>query len=336
MADDLISYYKFDADANDSVGGKHLTVANATISATAVIDHSYYFNGSNAKLSGVSFTGVKTISMWFRPYYTITTTANAVAIMGDSGDTGIYWYLGGNTSSSFANEMFTFQVAYGKLFYATSTQLGTSEFTADTWYHLVWVWSAADSTYRIYLNGTDCGLMTNYGGASEKSSLSNFTLGMGEAATYFKGYIDEYALWSRSITGAEVTSLYGGGSGWQYPFVVPAPVAAFSGTPLTGYPALSVTFTDASTNTPTSWSWEKKETGSYVVFSTDQNPTENFNLGTWDVKLTATNAGGSDSEEKLDYIITTAKPISILPMSGTKHSFNNSWKFKRFWKFKFF
>lgn len=86
------------------------------------------------------------------------------------------------------------------------------------------------------------------------------------------------------------------------------PVAAFSGTPLSGTAPLSVAFTDASTNTPTSWLWQKNDGSGYVNFdsgATSQNPTEAFAAGTWDVKLTATNAGGSDAEEKLDYVTAT-------------------------------
>jgi hypothetical protein len=32
------------------------------------------------------------------------------------------------------------------------------------------------------------------------------------------GLIDEVGIWSRALTGAEVTSLYNGGAGLQYPF----------------------------------------------------------------------------------------------------------------------
>lgn len=91
----------------------------------------------------------------------------------------------------------------------------------------------------------------------------------------------------------------------------PAPTAAFSGTPTSGDAPLEVAFTDESTGSPTSWLWEKNDGSGYVNFEgtpTAQNPTEEFAAGTWDVKLTATNAGGSDAEEKLDYITAEAPP----------------------------
>lgn len=86
------------------------------------------------------------------------------------------------------------------------------------------------------------------------------------------------------------------------------PVSAFSGTPLSGLAPLSVAFTDASTNTPTSWLWERSSDGgsNWSTFSTSQNPTAEFTAGTWAVRLTATNAGGSDAETKLAYVVVTA------------------------------
>jgi agmatine deiminase len=67
----------------------------------------------------------------------------------------------------------------------------------------------------------------------------------------------------------------------------------------------SVTFTDTSTNNPTSWSWTF-ESGT-PSSSTAQNPVVTYNTaGTFDVTLTATNAAGSDIEAKTDYITVTS------------------------------
>ena len=76
------------------------------------------------------------------------------------------------------------------------------------------------------------------------------------------------------------------------------PVAAFSGTPLTGEGPLAVQFTDASTGAPASWAWDFGDGGT----STLQNPSHTFNPGTWTVSLTVTNALGSDIETKTDYV----------------------------------
>ena len=82
------------------------------------------------------------------------------------------------------------------------------------------------------------------------------------------------------------------------------PVAAFSGTPLSGDAPLNVAFTDASTNTPTIWAWTFGDGGT----SSSQNPSHNYTVaGTYNVQLTATNAAGNDVELKTGYV-TVAVP----------------------------
>lgn len=103
------------------------------------------------------------------------------------------------------------------------------------------------------------------------------------------------------------------------------PVAAFTATPTSGSPPLLVQFTDQSTNSPTSWKWEyKASTGSWTQFSTAQNPSFTFAMaGTYSIRLTATNAAGSDSETKSSYITVGQCGIAIAyftakPTSGNR------------------
>ncbi len=80
------------------------------------------------------------------------------------------------------------------------------------------------------------------------------------------------------------------------------PVAAFSGAPTSGTAPLAVSFTDASTNAPTGWSWTFGDGGS----SSAQNPSHSYTAaGTYTVTLTASNAFGSDGETKTNYVTVT-------------------------------
>ena len=95
-----------------------------------------------------------------------------------------------------------------------------------------------------------------------------------------------------------------------------APVAAFSATPTSGPAPLSVTFSDASTNQPTSWAWDFQNDG--TVDSTAQNPVFAYGTdGTYSVKLTASNGAGSDDEIKVDYVtVATTPPPEIAPVAA--------------------
>ena len=86
-----------------------------------------------------------------------------------------------------------------------------------------------------------------------------------------------------------------------------APVADFSGSPTSGPAPLTVSFTDLSTNSPTSWEWDFGDTGG----SSAQNPShDHTSAGDYTVSLTATNVGGSDTETKTDYISVTSGPAA--------------------------
>lgn len=80
------------------------------------------------------------------------------------------------------------------------------------------------------------------------------------------------------------------------------PVAGFTGSPTSGSAPLTVSFTDQSTENPTSWNWNFGDTGT----STQQNPGHTYSTaGVYTVSLTVTNSAGSDSETKVDYITVT-------------------------------
>ena len=93
-----------------------------------------------------------------------------------------------------------------------------------------------------------------------------------------------------------------------------APVAAFTATPLTGPAPLTVNFTDTSTGSPASWSWVFGDGQT----STVQNVTHTYGAaGTYDVRLTAANAGGSNMTVKAGYVVVTAPEPEVYTFSIT-------------------
>ncbi|RPH29034.1 MAG: PKD domain-containing protein [Bacteroidales bacterium] len=91
------------------------------------------------------------------------------------------------------------------------------------------------------------------------------------------------------------------------------PVANFSASATSITTGQSVTFTDLSTNTPTSWSWSF--TGGTPATSTAQNPAVTYTTaGTYSVSLTATNSAGGDTKTITGYI-TVADPV-VIPIAN--------------------
>ena len=92
------------------------------------------------------------------------------------------------------------------------------------------------------------------------------------------------------------------------------PVANFSGTPTSGATPLTVSFTDASSNNPASWSWDFGD----GTNSSAQNPSHEYtSVGTFTVTLTASNCAGSGVETKVDYITVNEPPcLATTPVAN--------------------
>jgi len=90
--------------------------------------------------------------------------------------------------------------------------------------------------------------------------------------------------------------------------------AAFSAKPTEGTAPLNVTFTDKSAGTPIKWKWTFGDGTS----STVKNPTHKYSsLGRYTVSLTATNADGSNTLTKTNYIAVVTKPVAAFSASPT-------------------
>jgi|GEM_PF-529992 len=85
-----------------------------------------------------------------------------------------------------------------------------------------------------------------------------------------------------------------------------APIAGFMADKMVIYEGQSVTFTDTSKNAPTAWNWAFS--GGNPSTSSIKNPSVTYaNVGTYDVSLMVTNAGGTDDTIYVGY-------ISVLPL----------------------
>ncbi len=107
-----------------------------------------------------------------------------------------------------------------------------------------------------------------------------------------------------------------------------APVAAFSADSTSLCKDSSATFTDASTNSPTSWTWAFNPTTVTYLNSTSsssQNPVVQFDAaGTYTVTLTATNAAGNDLEVKANYITVSDVPSAAGAITGSTTECQNA------------
>jgi len=94
----------------------------------------------------------------------------------------------------------------------------------------------------------------------------------------------------------------------------PAPVASFTGTPASGTAPLSITFTDTSTGSPASWSWDFGD----GTTSGEQNPVHTYtSAGTYTVNLTVARFGEASSAIRPGYISVYQPSSSDFPTGGS-------------------
>lgn len=166
--------------------------------------------------------------------------------------------------------------------------------TVGTGLHQILVIRTSGNT-TFYIDGIYNGSATT----TRTFTQNGITIGAKGGGGYtLTGSIDELALWNVSIPIADL-----------YPQthevgeeMAAAPVSAdFSGTPTSGTPPLTVSFTDESTNDPTSWEWVFGDDD--TTNNTEQNPIHTYaNIGVYTVSLTATNASGYNVANKTNYI----------------------------------
>jgi len=84
---------------------------------------------------------------------------------------------------------------------------------------------AADDDWRLYVNaGTPA--TSSSSRTLSATGKDGFRIGAGEGtagsrlpSSFFDGMVDECAVWTRALTGTEITELYNSGNGSQYPFL---------------------------------------------------------------------------------------------------------------------
>ena len=121
--------------------------------------------------------------------------------------------------------------------------------------------------------------------------------------------------YSGSITNVAVTDIQQGVSSVQLDFSIPSdggPAADFTGIPLSGPGPLDVTFADTSTGSSiTNRRWDFGD-GNITDYAGSTNPYHRYTSdGTFTINLTVTNASGSNSRIRTQYVTVT--PVPVVP-----------------------
>ena len=218
LTDNIVAYWKLESNSNDSVASYNGTDTNVTYITGKI--------GNGANITGTGGDGIsvadntvfdvnnaKTVSCWIK---FDTQTSNDI-IIGKYGDFA--------SADNYKNGWF-FQAVNGSgirasVYNDTPTGYVTSYSTMPStgvWTHMVMTFNGS-TELKLFVNGSQVGSTITTAGTFSFNNTSNLWFGK-SSGDPFDGMVDEIGIWSRTLSDAEITSLYNGGNGLTYPFLV--------------------------------------------------------------------------------------------------------------------
>jgi hypothetical protein len=233
LLNNLLSYWKLDESAGnmaaDAVGSWPLSfVGSPTWSTSGKINNSIDFGTTSARY--LEKTGVNsgnkntfTLAAWI---YLTDGSADAEYIMGmNSGETAINAGAAEVKLTLVTDNNLSAQYHTANGFVGPMQRISGTTIELNTWYHVAGVINNGD--IALYINGVSDNTNPVTNSLNSNLNFSNGRVTVGQARLYdgayiptrwFKGKIDEAAIWDRALTSDEVVSLYNNGSGLQHPF----------------------------------------------------------------------------------------------------------------------
>jgi hypothetical protein len=214
----------------DSVGTNHGTLMNGCTYTTGKVGNAFSFDGINdyVHLGDVMDIGLGSWSYAF--WFKVPTTTGQIIFSKSiaSGVVGRFW------STLTSNKLDFNLMSDG---YGTITITSTTTISANVWYHCALVVDRSDKL-KMYINGNletvvNTGRTNNLTSSnvenpnlssSNYNTLAPFRIGAYTSAdtitatSFFIGQIDAFTIWNRAINIDDVSQLYNGGSGVQYPY----------------------------------------------------------------------------------------------------------------------
>ena len=217
LTDGISSYWKLDessGNAADSVGSTTLTNNNSIAYSPGKINNgadlvaasSMYFQNASKNV-----TAAFTISFWLS---TVRAATNQDMIFDAGTGTG-------------SGRVLIQYVGDSKIHYSNfSTEIVQSTTLPSGTWTMVTVTNDGSGNGTVYINAASQATGT----VSHSSTTSTFTIGRRNdtANTYFGGSLDEIGLWTRALSGPEISELYNSGAGLQYPFDQPQSASGLS------------------------------------------------------------------------------------------------------------
>lgn len=234
LIDNLVSYWKLEEGTGtrvDSHGSNNLT-GTTRGAVTGKINNgedfertsSDYLTIADASQTGLDLSGDLSFSFWLKLEELPSVSATVFRFLDkqNGGTTRSYTICSNNNvANSIECECYgDGTTANRRIGSAPANTFGVGD--VGFWRHIVVTFDVDTGNWLIYKDGISQTITTNNAGtvASIYNSTNAFTIGARSDGTtgYLDGVMDEVGVWSRTLSGAEVTELYNSGAGLAYPF----------------------------------------------------------------------------------------------------------------------
>lgn len=224
LLNSLVSVYKAESNANDSLGTNNGTPMGGLLYSTGKSGDAFFFNGTTAyvDMGDVMDIGTSswTYSFWFNP--------------DDVGS--VLTFFSKTIAAGVRGRVFSY-IETGRLVIGFDADVSNVIIVQTdiilsngNWYHAVIQIDRTDKI-KLYINGSAITLTTANGtnnlapySATNYNTNNPFRIGAYTGAdnvtpsNFFNGEIDEFNVWNRVLTFTEITELYNAGTGKFYPF----------------------------------------------------------------------------------------------------------------------
>jgi hypothetical protein len=298
----LQGWYPFDGNANNAFGtGKNGVVLGPVLTTDRFgnPNSAYHFNGNGDHINldtaffNVGWSGYS-VSCWLNS----DTLTNPYAYANDqsyfntvphNGLDLAYNYSSNNKYTFFANSR-PDTSNWDILGYQPSS----ASITIHTWDHVVFT-KTSDTVYRFYLNGSLDKTFTT--SQTAMSYYCKIILGRIDTTHFYQGFmgkLDDFGIWSRSLSQCEVLRLY---NSTAYSYVTAQPVS------VTTSPGSTIHFSITDTGTGNTYQWQQNSGAGYANLS----GTGTYS-GVTTATLTVTGVTSAMSGYKFRCVVTGALP----------------------------
>jgi len=213
----LPAYYKLDETSGDVVdatgNGNNGTNYGATRGVTGKINNAFDFNGTDyvdfGDISWIDSTKDLTISIWINLSEIKTSSEYILGKTGGSGADDLVFYL-----KLISGNKLDFSI---RSVNDVNSQIITDDAIPTDGFHLINL--VADNTnLSIYIDGeiSKSGARSDYDYFNPSSTILALGRWGSYDGGYFNGTIDEFGIWNRSLSSAEISELYNSSYGLPY------------------------------------------------------------------------------------------------------------------------